>query len=30
VASVYLLLQDKDETFKWLEKGFVERGGFLV
>jgi len=30
VASVYLLLGDKDEAFKWLEKGFIERDGFLV
>jgi len=30
VARVYLLLGNKDETFKWLEKGFVERDGFLV
>jgi len=30
VARIYLLLGDKDEMFKWLEKGFVQRDGFLL
>jgi len=30
VARIYLLLGDKEETFKWLEKGFVQRDGFLL
>ena len=30
VASVYHILGDKDETFRWLEKAFVERDGFLL
>jgi len=30
VAKVYLLLGEKDEAFKWLERGFAERDGFLV
>ena len=30
VAKVYLLLGEKDEAFKWLEKGFAERDGFLL
>ena len=30
VANVYRILGDKDEAFKWLERGFVERDGFLV
>ena len=30
VAGIYLLLGDKDETFKWLEKGFLQRDGFLL
>jgi TolB-like protein len=29
VARIYLLLGDNDETFKWLERGFTERDGFL-
>jgi len=29
VARIYLLLGDNDETFKWLERGFKERDGFL-
>ena len=30
VAEVYLALGDKDESFRWLEKAYAERDGFLV
>jgi TolB-like protein/Flp pilus assembly protein TadD len=30
VANVYAQLGDADNAFKWLEKGYVERDGFLV
>jgi hypothetical protein len=30
VAGVYTRLGDTNNAFKWLEKGYVERDGFLV
>lgn len=30
VANVYAQLSDADNAFKWLEKGYVERDGFLL
>lgn len=30
VAEVYMHLGDNDSAFKWLEKGYLERDGFLV
>src|SRR5262249_38826309 len=30
VAGVYAQLGDTENAFKWLEKGYVERDGFLV
>jgi tetratricopeptide (TPR) repeat protein len=30
VARVYAQLDDAENAFKWLEKGYVERDGFLV
>jgi len=30
VAQVYALIGDADNAFKWLEKGYLERDGFLL
>jgi len=30
IAEVYTYLGDRENAFKWLEKGYEERDGFLV